>query len=238
MNQYSAKTEKAEKAKIERINKVVRDNAPDFEYVGGYTNQQGTVLLRCKKCGRIQTNAWITVRHGHLRGTGIICEGCRAIEKEARANAKEQKRAEREALIQQRRQRMIPQQAEMIVKTCKECGASFIAVKAKAVYCCEECRKRALNNHHDRRLKGKVKDWDITLEKLYKKERGVCYLCGGLCDWTDIEDRDGVKIAGDLYPSIEHVQPLAHEGKHEWGNVRLAHRRCNYLKRDNPPVAI
>lgn len=235
-NQYNAPTEKAETAKIERINKVVQENAPDFEYVGGYTDGQGTVQLRCRKCGCVQTKAWITVRHAHL-GKKLTCEDCYRRQREARKAEKEKaKEEEKAARIQLKRRNIVAKQIAMEIKTCKECGAVFIANKSTLCYCSEECRRKANNNHHDRRLKGKVTDRDITLEKLYKRDDGVCYLCGGMCDWTDIEDRDGVLIAGDMYPSIDHVTPLAHEGKHGWDNVRLAHRRCNYLKSDNPPA--
>jgi len=40
-------------------------------------------------------------------------------------------------------------------------------------------------------------------------------------------------IAGNMYPSIDHVVPLSRGGLHEWGNVKLAHRICNSIKKDN-----
>lgn len=40
-------------------------------------------------------------------------------------------------------------------------------------------------------------------------------------------------IAGNMYPSIDHVRPLSRGGLHEWGNVKLAHRICNSIKKDN-----
>lgn len=236
-NQYSSQTEKAEAAKIKRINKTVQENAPGFEYAGGYTDGNGSVLLRCKTCGQINAKAWTTVRHAKILGKNIRCEVCyRAALETAQAERAKAKEEEKAARIQLKRRNIVAKQIAMEIKTCKECGAVFIANKSTLCYCSEECRRKANNNHHDRRLKGKVTDRDITLEKLYKRDGGVCYLCGGMCDWTDIEDRDGVLIAGDMYPSIDHVTPLAHEGKHGWDNVRLAHRRCNYLKSDNPPA--
>lgn len=212
----------------------MQDNAPDFEYAGGYTDGDGTVRLRCKKCGHINTKAWQTVRHAHL-GKKLTCAGCTAARKAGKEKAKAEARA---AKIKLKRRDRVPVQAVMIINTCKECGAPFITGKANACFCSEDCRRKAQNNHHDRRLKGKVVDRDITLQKLYRRDGGVCYLCGGQCDWTDIEERDGVLIAGDSYPSIDHVVPLAGEGKHEWKNVRLAHRICNTRKSDSPPVAL
>jgi 5-methylcytosine-specific restriction endonuclease McrA len=39
-------------------------------------------------------------------------------------------------------------------------------------------------------------------------------------------------IAYGLYPSIDHIVPLAKGGNHTWNNVQLAHHYCNTLKRD------
>ena len=48
-------------------------------------------------------------------------------------------------------------------------------------------------------------------------------------------------IADNMYPSIDHVKLLARGGLHEWSNVKLAHRICNSIKKDNkvsdPPHA-
>ncbi|MFC9724785.1 HNH endonuclease [Bacillus cereus] len=34
----------------------------------------------------------------------------------------------------------------------------------------------------------------------------------------------------DYYPSIEHIIPVSKGGTHTWDNVKLDHRKCNYLK--------
>ena len=75
-------------------------------------------------------------------------------------------------------------------------------------------------------------DKDINLVDLFKKSNGVCYLCGKPCDTEDRREVNGTIICGDMYPSIDHVIPLARGGKHSWNNVRLAHRICNSLKSD------
>ena len=74
---------------------------------------------------------------------------------------------------------------------------------------------------------------DITLEALFRRDKGVCHICGGQCDWEDMRyNADGYKIAGDMYPSIDHVMPVSKGGLHAWSNVRLAHRYCNTIKCD------
>lgn len=39
-----------------------------------------------------------------------------------------------------------------------------------------------------------------------------------------------VFIAGNWYPSIDHVIPISKGGRHSWDNVKLAHRLCNSVK--------
>lgn len=75
-------------------------------------------------------------------------------------------------------------------------------------------------------------DKDINLVDLFKKSNGVCYLFGKPCDIEDRREANGTIICGDMYPSIDHVIPLARGGQHSWNNVRLAHRICNSLKSD------
>ena len=75
-------------------------------------------------------------------------------------------------------------------------------------------------------------DNDITVEGLYRRDNGTWYLCGGRCNYEDYTVIDGTFIAGDWYPSIDHVIPLAKGGEHSWNNVMLAHRLCNSRKSD------
>ena len=60
----------------------------------------------------------------------------------------------------------------------------------------------------------------------------MCSLCGGICNWGDYIIKDNNFIAGDYYPSIDHIKPIAKGGLHEWNNIQLAHRICNTNKRD------
>ena len=76
-------------------------------------------------------------------------------------------------------------------------------------------------------------DPDITLEKLYNRDGGTCALCGGLCDYNDYAFRGSVFIAGNEYPSIDHIRPLSKGGSHTWDNVQLAHRQCNSIKHNH-----
>lgn len=100
----------------------------------------------------------------------------------------------------------------------------------RSKYCSNKCRIRARNRRHtDHRRKviranGKA-EWDITLKKLVARDKHVCYICG-----RKVNTR--AHYNADDYGSIDHVIPLSKGGTHTWDNVRLAHRKCNCVKRD------
>ena len=151
---------------------------------------------------------------------------------EARQQKEDARQQRAAAIAWSRYEKSIKQQTFSI---CKECGALFIASRAGQMICSKKCARRRYNNHKDRRLKGVKKDGSITLRKVYEKDHGICYLCGGMCDWDDIETRDdGTMVAGNRYPSIDHVYPISLGGTHTWDNVRLAHRWCNTMKNAAP----
>ena len=127
-------------------------------------------------------------------------------------------------------------------RECKICGALFYCLdKETKCTCSQKCSKenarRQKNRRADKRLNStNIVDTDITLEKLYKRDNGICYLCGDVCDWNDYYLKNGIKICGHKYPSKDHVVPLALGGKHSWENVRLAHLKCNIEKSDTTPT--
>ena len=222
--------------------KVMEQNAPGFEYVGGYVGVDHHVTIRCKECGNEFSQSFISIRAGH----NIRCDVCRARELEAkRLEDIERKKAERLKEIErkkaEREQRRIEKallsptvQLEMSV--CECCGSLFMKPRSNSSFC-SDCKKKVQNaRSKDKRIKRiKAAKCDpITLERLYEKEKGVCYLCGGMCDKDAYSVRDdGTFIALNNYPSIEHVVPLSRGGTHTWDNVRLAHRICNSVKGAN-----
>lgn len=69
-------------------------------------------------------------------------------------------------------------------------------------------------------------DKEVTLKKLIDRDKGICQICGRP---INTEDKNGC-VAGDDYPSIDHVIALSKGGGHTWDNVQLAHKRCNAIK--------
>jgi len=206
-------------------------------YLGGYVNNATPVKAQCIKCGYVRDvkTAWI---YG--------CPNCRRIKTEEAAvkrEAEKQKRIAEKTAERERKELEAEKRKARAEKRkrhkCPVCGA----VTTRTKYCSDICQKRAYNQRKEIKRRQKISnvivDHDITIEKLYQRDHGQCYICGMLCSWDDHTVKNGAFISGDWYPSIDHVVPLAKGGKHAWDNVKLAHRRCNYLKRDlkYPPSA-
>ena len=122
------------------------------------------------------------------------------------------------------------------IKECKVCGNIFIGTK-RSICCSDICRKKYENRQSElrKRIKNKSKiEWNISLEKLIQRDEGICKICGRQVDINDYYYVDeGYFIAGENYPSIDHIIPLAKGGTHTWNNIQLAHRHCNAIKNDN-----
>lgn len=206
--------------------KIVSERIPGFEYVDGFTSSDGSVRLRCKKCGAVIVRSWITVRHSKA-----FCDSCYKLSIEKEREQRKKIEADKKAWANCGKQKA----KQLSFSVCGCCGSLFLPERAGLKYCSKECSEKAhYSVKKDRRIK-KLKsicvDRNITLETLFKKSGGVCALCGGLCDWSDhtVKD-DGSFVAGAMYPSIDHIKPISKGGLHEWKNVQLAHCRCNCLK--------
>lgn len=237
----STPKEKAEKNFIEKFNSLHGDK---WEYVGGYISAKECVTIKCKVCGGTKT----IIADNVVRDRETICDECRKIKKREEKKELELKRQEREknklTYEQQKersRQRYI-KKFKSEEKVCKYCGKKFMTeYKKSKVFCSKECAKK--NEHYqskiaEKRRKNRIKnsimvDKDITLPKLFKRDKGICAICGGKCDYKDFTERDGIKIVGNNYPSIDHIKPLSKGGTHTWGNVQLVHKLCNSIKCDN-----
>lgn len=215
-------TDRAYKTRLETI-------SSKFEYVAGGI-EDDYIYLRCKDCGYIfkYNKAGIKPSHRSL----IICKNCQDILADAkdreRCRAKEDKVKHKLELIQQRKE------AEEKARhhKCERCGKEFVGAPNRK-YCSSLCGRRASdsNKEHLRRLRAnRTKRDSIQLPLLYKRDKGICWICEKVCNWNDYEIKDGAYIVHADYPTMDHVVPLAKGGTHTWSNVRLACFSCNSYK--------
>ena len=207
----------------------VKERIPQFEYIDGFVSSDGTVRLRCLKCGEIVIKSWVTVRHSKA-----VCGNCERIATEERKKQKEHQRridADRKAWEEVGKR----QATQLSFSFCKACGEMFFSERKGVLYCSATCARR----EHDaikkdkriRKIASIIVDKDITVESLYEISNGKCALCGGDCNWGDHVIRDdGTFVVGAMYPSIDHIKPISKGGLHEWSNVQLAHFACNSKK--------
>lgn len=196
-----------------------------LEYLSGYTNKEKPVRLRCSICGGEFERSY----HSIIANGGATCPHCVKAESEKNKQVKALSKTIQE---QKKKAERFSRSQLISMRTCVECGELFIPKSKSNIRCSSACIRKGLNRSADARLnENNVVDKDITLTKLYKRDNGICYLCGRKCNWNDYLTRsNGVVIAGDEYPSIEHVVPLSKGGLHCWDNVMLACRGCNTKK--------
>lgn len=203
-----------------------------WEYVDGYTGSDGWVNIRHLECGAVVKKSMVAVR----KGNKLSCPECirRKAEEREQALAEEKEAAKKERF--EKKLRGFTGETRSF-KVCVVCGALFIGDVGNKMCCSPECSRKHSNTMSSRRKDRRITreqmiDRDIDLYKLFMRDKGICHICGGLCDWNDIEERESGMVAGNMYPSIDHVLPIAKGGTHQWSNVKLAHRICNSLKRD------
>lgn len=230
-NQYFTSYEDAEVMFRNNFNKVYEGR---FEYVSDYNGCEQKFKMKCCVCRSEQMRSANVVRHKK----NIECSNCILIKRDNILAEKEKKRLIN--VIRKQLSSISKQNERKLSKVivCAECGKEFTPSNTGYVCCSEECRRRRanrrneLNRRHKLKENGKI-DWSISLDRVITNDDNVCYLCGGKCDKNDYTiSNNGHFIAGETYPSIDHVIPVAKGGTHTWDNVRLAHFRCNSNKRD------
>ena len=211
--------------RIERLKEKLDDA---FEYVGGYDGSDGYVTIRCKQCGTEFERSAQAIRKRQVKN----CPCCRQRDAERREREKEERRIMREAQEEIRRHERERKELERVESIrqvdCVVCGKRFETRKPNKLCCSQECSRKYANRYHDKRIaKEKRVDFGINALSLFKRDNGVCWICGGKCDLNDYTTRNGAFIAGDWYPSVDHIIAICDGGEDSWENVKLAHRICN-----------
>lgn len=208
----------------------LQENNSKYEYVSGYVNDNSKVKLRCKDCGDVIERWASSVR----QSKGFICYNCLKIAREQRQADKEKEKLE---IIKMNKANRQLESIQLSFLVCKHCGKLFIPINNRTTFCSKRCADR---NHEQKKSRQRIErakqngnvDYTITLDKLIKRDNNKCYLCNGECNLNDYTFVNNTKVAGNYYPSIDHVIPIVKGGTHTWDNIRLAHRICNSLKSD------
>lgn len=207
--------------RIANVKRIIAEHNPQFEYVGGFTNVDAPVIVRCKVCGTERSASMVSLRH-----TGkVVCHECIRRAEQIKKNAKTFK------TLAQGFNRGA--QLTIRLQTCKVCGELFFSDVNRKY--CPECSKQvrkkyySMKKRHRKDLAWTSESNTITLAAVYKRDHGVCWICGQPCDFE-------ANYNDNNYPSIDHVIPISKGGKDTWDNVRLAHRYCNSKKRNISPV--
>lgn len=127
------------------------------------------------------------------------------------------------------------QKEHTVERVCEICGGHFYCLDVEnKKTCSRECSKELAkmnNRRRDKRVPKERRIDRISLKRLYERDKGVCYICGKKCDWNDWRTSEtGHQYPGYSYPTVEHVIPVSLGGLESWGNVRLAHWKCNLDK--------
>lgn len=125
--------------------------------------------------------------------------------------------------------------------TCKECGTVFTTEcgHPRSSFCCQQCaekneRRKEHQSERHKRYMSQMKTIrekqisaafveDVEFESLYKRDHGVCQICG-----LPVHPVKGIDNNWD--GTIDHIIPLSEGGEHSMRNCQLAHRICNSLK--------
>lgn len=198
--------------RIANVRRVLAERAPNFEYVRGFKDMDSKIVVRCRVCGCEVEKSMTGLRAWH----DSKCPNCEKLRKES---TKAQGRMRYASLLFNSGKQ----------QSWKFCGCGVLIASNQKQ--CKECtRRRAsryMNVKKEKRRKAAFtkESAQISIQTLYKRDSGVCWICGEPCR-LDVDYND------NMYPSIDHVLPISKGGKDEWGNVKLAHRLCNSIRGD------
>ena len=175
-----------------------------FDYIGGYTDSDGKVFVRCRKCGNVFEAAYQPIRKRGMITCPVCCDA-------ERAEREELKRLERDAaaikkMMLSYRKHIEAEKAKAKahakrVHRCPICGKP-----AERTLCCsDDCTRKYVNRVKDQRRRAKITDAlvdaDIQGDVLVTLEagtpEGVFNGNLGEIDRCDRLDGDLFSAAGD-----------------------------------------
>lgn len=120
-------------------------------------------------------------------------------------------------------------QSRRSARRCIACGKAFIG-SSNAQLCPGGCRVRIPREKRSRRLRDVYVE-DVALGVLFRRDGGICRICGRPIDASLSHPDPGSA-------SVDHVIPVSKGGEHSYGNTQLAHLVCNLSKGDRCDAAL
>lgn len=110
------------------------------------------------------------------------------------------------------------------MRACRICGTKFPTLD-KTAFCSEQCRldSKHARGHRMRALIRGISAEKFSRTEIFERDGWRCQVCGK-------KVRRDVNSKHPLYPSLDHITPLAKGGTHTRVNVQCVHLSCNFTK--------
>jgi hypothetical protein len=183
-----------------------------------FKEERPSDVKRCYYCKQTKPaiNEYFAKNHLGTLGLNNICKECRkGIDKRKRDGNLEQSRAESRESARNRRDK-IREYKQSKKEELAEYHKNYREANAQKYRDYASRRRVRING-------GKLEP--VTLQGIYKRDKGICYLCQEKVDIS-------LKFPHPMSASRDHVKPVSKDGDHTWENVKLTHLVCNMRKSD------
>lgn len=205
---------------------IFESRQPAYEFITNDGGAEGYNYIQCKYCGAMFRRTAQNMRPSKLSRV-LTCQNCERINREH----EKKYRQKSEGYIKYLQACMFKRGArgkQMSMGQCERCGQLFVKRTNRSRFCSTACQD------YDRLKRKEAYRYKIDLMVLYRRDKGICHLCGQPCDLNDYKILgDGSFKVGNNYPTRDHVIPKSKGGEDSYQNIKLAHHRCNSLRRDH-----
>lgn len=203
--------------------KIFESRQPAYIFIANDGGSDGYNYIQCRYCGAMFRRTAQSMRPSKCE-SHLICRNCERLNREYTKKHLQKS----EAYIKYLQACMFPKGKrgkQLTMRECIICRQLFVPTHGRQKYCSTSC---ATYLHWKGREAYRYK---IDLSILYRRDGGICHICGEQCDWNDFTIlEDGSFKTGANYPTRDHVIPKSKGGEHSYENIKLAHMRCNSLR--------
>ena len=218
----------------EEYKQIFESRQPAYIFIANDGGAEGFNYIQCRYCGAMFRRTAQNMRPSKC-GRSLTCQNCERLYREHAKKNKKKNKKKSEAYIKYLQTCMFPKGKrgeQLKMRECIICKQLFIPGSDHQKYCSATCASYL-------HWKGKeAYRYKIDLMVLYRRDKGICHLCGQPCDLNDYKILgDGSFKVGNNYPTRDHVIPKSKGGEHSYQNIKLAHHRCNTLRGTKEMIA-